>query len=668
MGQSVHEPLTASGLERERSRDLIRPADRRRDFVGREAQRHLQRKEGRWAPIVYGVFVSALLVIFFFAYTSYAFSKYRGEILPGTHVDQLQLGGLTAKQAENVITDSAAHLLPVRLMYHGIAWHPTQADLGVAYDYPNTAQAALQVGRQGSFIEQWIDRFPLHPGHAVALIYKRDDRLIRSYVVGTVASSSSIQATTRNARLTITAANGYHVQLDPSQAGTQLDIAQAIQSIYDALGALSEQTVPLRVNRILPTITDSDAIGVRDHVERFLSRPPVIGISVGKNERVFVMSRNVLGPMLSFSEPPSKGRPSIVLHVDTDKVRAYVATLAQVVDRPAVDAKLQFYGGQVRVIQPLQSGSTLDQVTAFQKLLPAIQSLRPSTRLRLAAATTQPPVQQSNPASLGISTLLGEGVTSFGGARSTRLRDITAIAKSLDQDLLAPGQDISFNTLIGTGWDNRVYADRPRMVNGKLVPAESGAMQQVATTFFRALYASGLKLEERHAHTYRLPWYEPPYGLDAVVAPGRGWDLRFANSANKYLLIQTRVEPIRQELYIYIYGPKLGWHVSVDPIGKLTRVIPHGPQIARQDPALTPGQVRQISWALNGGTTVIQRSITYANGGVHADEIVTTYQPSSAIITLGSAPTPSPAQATSGKKHPTATPSPGPSATPTFSH
>jgi vancomycin resistance protein YoaR len=197
-------------------------------------------------------------------------------------------------------------------------------------------------------------------------------------------------------------------------------------------------------------------------------------------------------------------------------------------------------------------------------------------------------------------------------------------------------------------------------------------MQQVATTFLRALYKTGLKLVERHAHRFRLPWYEPPYGFDAIVDPARNWDLVFENNTGKSLLLQTRVEPIRQELFIYVYGPKLGWKVAVDSFGRLTKVVKHGAAIQRIDPSLAPNQQQQVEWAADGGTTVLQRTITYPNGNVKVDEIDSTYDPRSAVIAVGAAPTPTTTPTasarTTGTPVATGTAGPGATPTPTFSH
>jgi vancomycin resistance protein YoaR len=369
--------------------------------------------------------------------------------------------------------------------------------------------------------------------------------------------------------------------------------------------------------------------------------------------------------------------------VDSNAVHAYVSWLAYSVHRDPENAKLDFSAGHVRQISARRTGRTLNEATAYTKLLGAVKSLKPTARLRLPVAIVQPPFDQSNPASLGISTLLATGSTSFQGASSTRTDAVGTIAATLNNVVVTPNEDVSFNQLVQTtnGWADQTFADSEASSGGKPVPGDGGAMQQVATTFLRAMYKAGLQLTERHAHRFRLPWYEPPYGFDALVNPARSWDLVFHNNTGKYLILQTRLEPIRQELFIYVFGPKLGWKVAVDSFGRLTDVVKPGPSQERVDPSLAPKERKQVAWPADGGKTVLQRTITFPNGNVKVDEIDSTYDPRAAVIAIGPAAptatpiptiTPTPAPTVKGKSKSTPGPSPttttqaGP--TPTFSH
>jgi vancomycin resistance protein YoaR len=636
-----------------RREELIRPTRARRKFPKREAQRRLQQKESKWAPIAYGVFVGAILVIFCVAYVTYAFSKYRGEILPGVQLDNVSLSGLTVNQAARLIDNQEAAIgrSPVRLEYgpdSGLyAWVPTQAQIGFYYRPVVTAKEAMNVGRTGNILSQLIDRLPIHPSHDVRLAYALVPGKLGAYLQ-TQVENNKIHRPTINAQIVGPSGGAFHLQ--PAVDGLDLDIPATEATVRSILRSLTKQTRTLTVIHTHPAITNDDALRVLGPVNRFLARTPVFG--VGK--RVFGSQPGPFAHMISFSEPPRKGHPTIVMNVDSSSIQTYAANLATQIDRPAHSPTFNFFGGQITVVRARQTGRTLDQTDAYRQILKAVTSLTPRARIHLKVAVTQPPLDTSNPASLGITTLLGEGTTSFPHAGSTRLGDITAVAKALNNTLIAPKEDISFNTLVGTSWANRMYDDRERSLNGQLVPGNHGALQQVATTFFRAMYQSGLQVEERHGHPYRLGWYEPPVGLDAIVNPGRGLDLRFVNSAHTYLLIETRVEPIRQQMYIYVYGPRLGWKVSLGA-GTIVSTTPHGPAIKRHDPTLAPGAVLQSAWPHDGATTVVQRTIQFSKGHAVSDKITTTYQPWQAIISVGLSPTPQPTPT------PTPTPSPTPS-------
>ncbi len=665
MAGDLRQPAGPPSPVRVRRPELIRPADDRRAFTTREAQRRLEQKERpHWALIAYAVFLIAVLLIFSIAYATYAFSRYRGEILPGVHVDQLSLSGLTENQAKNLLDGAALTVYnnPVRLVHGTQAWSPRAEYIGYKIFTKATVKEAEKVGRQESFLEQLIDRLPIHPDHSVPLVYAIDDNILRGYIQHWMVHPLTNPAVSANLQI-----KQNRVLLMPSKPGTLLDIGRTVQGVHDALGALTTQTVRIQVNHVLPAITDADAIRVRNRVENFLTNPPVMAVG----RRVITTSRADFAPMLRFQPRIGKQRADIVMIVNPDAVRSYVARLASTIDRPAQNAQLDYEAGKVIVLSPRKTGRTLDQTDAFQKLLGVITNLKAHARLRLKVQVTQPPIDLSSPASLGIDTVLGVGETSFQGAPPGRRSDITDIASRLNKVLLQPGQEISFNTLVGPDWSSKVYVEEERNVNDRLVPGRGGALQQVATTFFRALFASGLQLEERHAHVHRFGWYEPPVGLDAVVSPADNDDLRFRNNTGKYLFVKTRIEPVRRELWIYIYGPKLGWKVSVDPLGKIIKQYAHGPDIIKQDPTLNPGDVRHTAWAHNGADTLDERTIEYPNGSVRTERVYSHYQPWRAVILEGSTkatPTPTPEASTSTKATPTPTASSTPQPTPTATY
>jgi vancomycin resistance protein YoaR len=673
---------------RTRREELVRPRERRREFTTREAQRLLLSKERMpWWPIAYAVFLVAALLIVGVAYTTYAFSKYRDEILPGVYVDRTSLALMSQTQARLAITEQLASIygVPITLTHGALHWHPRKSDIGLVYDVEGTVRNAYEVGRHETFPEQLLDRLPIHPDHEVPLLYHIRESQLRRYIRTVIARTKGLERPSLNANLTI-GKHGY-VRLIKSRPGQKIDVPGTLAAVDSVLGSLSPQTKNLPMISLPPVLTNSYARGIQRRVEAFLDAPPVIGI----RKRVIPTTRAQIAPMLSFRSRPTVGahRAEINLFVNQTAVASFVSSLASQVNRVAENPKMSFAGGTVVMISPRRTGRVLDQVGAENALLRTLAHLKPHARLRLHVAVTQPQVDLSNPASVGISSLLGTGVSAFTGAPNTRLSDIEAIASRLNNVLLPPDQDISFNTLVGTDWPGRVYLDREKESDGRLVPSGSGAMDQVATTFLRAMFATGLTVEERHSHPYRLPWYDEPYlGLDAIVLPDGVHDLRFTNSTHRYLLIETRVEPIRQELYIYVYGPRLRWQVTFTKMGKILKTYPHGSEIVQDDPSLLPGQRVHTAWAHNGADVVVRRTIKLPNGEVMRDQLFTHYQPWRAAVRVGilptATPTPKPTKTPTVSPTPhetpgtpatptatatvTATPTPGPSATATLSH
>jgi vancomycin resistance protein YoaR len=673
MARPIHQPPRNRTAGRLRYPELTRPVERRATFHEREAQRYLKRKETRWAPIAYVVFLLAIAAIFSVAYTSFAFSKYRGEILPGTYVDKIPLAGMTQKQAENLCDIKAASnyvFRPVKLVYNANSWEPKPRDIGLVYHCDQTAKDAMDVGRTGTFFSQLLDRLPVHPDHTVPLEYSLGNgSRLKQYVSRTIGSFLSSQP--QNAHLRWQ--NGT-VVLTRSTPGRQLDVPSTLIAVRSALGYLSQQTRDLRVQKIAPAIRDTDAQIVLQRVSRLLDNPPVIAIG----KRVVAMKRSDFQQMLGFSEAPKKR--TVFVDVNSDKVKAYIAQLALTqVDRAPLDARIAFAGGHVQTVQRARNGRSLDRNSAYASIIAVIQGLKPHARLRWKVTTLKPPVDPTNPATLGISTLLNSGVSSFAGGSNARLTDIEAISKHINDTLIRPDEDVSFNTIVGTDWLPGVYADDMQVANGSIVPGDGGAMQQVATSFLRALYGAGLTLTERHSHTYRLPWYEPPYGYDAVVSPLRAWDLTFHNNTGKYLILETDVQPIKQTLAIYVFGPKLRWNVAVDS-GHLIHDIKQPQKKIIVDPTLPSQEIDHTAVGLDGGTTVIHRIVTKPDGSVTSDSITSSYAPRAAIDTVASdasevtptvTPTPTPRTTRTGTPTPgTATPTstPGPTPTPTFSH
>src|SRR3972149_6130155 len=114
---------------------------------------------------------------------------YGGRALPGVHVGNYDVSGLSAPEIEIALGQALTYPQTGRLLLHdgSNVWTATPADLGAILDTPTMAVQALAVGRTGDLYAQTSEQLDAWFGGAVlppALIL--DERVTTGYL-GTLA-------------------------------------------------------------------------------------------------------------------------------------------------------------------------------------------------------------------------------------------------------------------------------------------------------------------------------------------------------------------------------------------------------------------------------------------------------------------------------------------------
>lgn len=205
--------------------------------------------------------------------------------------------------------------------------------------------------------------------------------------------------------------------------------------------------------------------------------------------------------------------------------------------------------------------------------------------------------------------VLGTATTSFRDSIPGRVHNLTLATQRLNGVVVQPGAVFSFNKALGPDGEAAGFVIAKIIYNGRTIDGVGGGICQVATTAFRAAFYSGVDIVERHPHTYRVSYYEPPVGFDATVFSDEGVDLRWRNNLSVPILIQTAVDSRAQTItFTYLatepakYKAVLGGPVIKD-------IVKHGPPIYEDDPKLPYGQVKQTEHAKDGMTTTITRTL-----------------------------------------------------------
>ena len=107
--------------------------------------------------------------------------------------------------------------------------------------------------------------------------------------------------------------------------------------------------------------------------------------------------------------------------------------------------------------------------------------------------------------------------------------NINLACKALNGYIVKPGQEFSFNKLLGERTEERGYDYATAYLEGQVIEELGGGICQVSTTLYNAIFAAGLTTTYRKSHTFEPSYITP--GLDATVSyPGP--DYRFINDSS----------------------------------------------------------------------------------------------------------------------------------------
>lgn len=124
-----------------------------------------------------------------------------------------------------------------------------------------------------------------------------------------------------------------------------------------------------------------------------------------------------------------------------------------------------------------------------------------------------------------------------------RMNNIELAAEKINNTILAPGEEFSFNKVVGRRDEDTGYEYAPIIIRTEEGPKKEdgvgGGVCQLSTTIFNAIEEIGLEITERHTHSSEVTYV--PEGEDAAVSYG-SVDLKFNNSRQHPIMLKVFIE------------------------------------------------------------------------------------------------------------------------------
>lgn len=324
----------------------------------------------------------------------------------------------------------------------------------------------------------------------------------------------------------------------------------------------------------------------------------------------------------------------------TDIVGTALHNLADRIDIPVQDALFQFENGRVTAFRVSKNGRAVNISQATDRFNAAVAALPHAPVyhiiINIPVFDTAPRVTTENVNSFGIKERIGKGYSEFQGSILGRIHNVALAASRMNGVLIAPGETFSFDNALGDISAATGYQSAYIIKEGRTVLGDGGGVCQVSTTLFRAALNAGLPIAERHAHAYRVHYYEEggyKAGLDATVF-SPSVDLKFKNDTPSHILIQTKTDTTNLTLTFELYGTADG------RIAEISNHVVYGespppPDLYQDDPTLPPGKVKQVDFAAWGAKASFEYKVTRGNEVLQNTTFTSNFQPWQAVYLRG---------------------------------
>jgi len=463
----------------------------------------------------------------------------------------INIGGLNKIELEQRLKELNVNLSKqeISLVYQDKAWQTNPEKLGIAIDVEKSALFALAYGHnQNLFINCWQQLKSLL-GKNLELAWQIDEEKLEKFLINNL---NQIHRPAQNATLVYDPRKQTFTAVEEKN-GIIID-KQKLKNDLTQNIAKNHRVIKLSLSDDFAEVKITETQQAQQKIKEIISLVPIpIYISEkesGEKTEVAKIEKDDLLNLISFEpviDPNNPINKILGININQEMAKQYLISLAPLINREPVDAKLTFKNGRVMVFALSQEGIRLE----IEKNIPVIaDGILKNQEIILKITKIKPNIGTEEIDNLGITSLLGRGVSNFAGSPSSRVHNIKISAAKFNGILIKPGEEFSFNTVLGEVGPEQGYEPELVIKRDKTIPEYGGGICQVSTTIFRAAVNSGLFITERFAHAFPVKYYNPQ-GFDATIYPPSP-DLKFINNTPSNILIQSKITGT--ELTFEFYG------------------------------------------------------------------------------------------------------------------
>lgn len=226
--------------------------------------------------------------------------------------------------------------------------------------------------------------------------------------------------------------------------------------------------------------------------------------------------------------------------------------------------------------------------------------------------------------------LISSYTTKYDASNINRSGNLKIAADKINGTVLMPGEEFSFNEVVGKRTIQDGYKNAKIYENGQVVDGLAGGICQISSTLYNSVLLANLEIVERRNHSYTASYV--PAGRDATVVYGTQ-DFKFKNSRTYPIKLEAKVANGIAEFQIHGIKEEVEYDIKIIPV--TTQTIPYQTEYV-PTPGLAPGQQVVVQAGHSGYkvTTYIEKRL---GGAVISKNVLSndTYNAMKSIINIG---------------------------------
>ena len=534
-------------------------------------------------------------------------------VLNGIAVASADLSGLSDDEAREALLELETEMasIPLVITIQDMTFELDPASIGFDLDEESALAAARQLGRQGSIVDQfkwWLDHrstvevLPISGSINEGSLAKLID----------VYEDSALDTPPFEGEIVLEGTTPVAHYPTP---GLGINRLTAGPRVADALLQDPRPVVVLDIVEIPPVLPVSEVDAALQTARVLLNGPieltrtdPDVSVVLTEDQLALALVTRVI------REPI----PQMVVGFDPAVIDSLLVPVRSQFEAPPKDAELTIDDEDNVVIVEGRPGALIDANLAAAAVEDAARTGTRTAELPFEDGA-QPAVTTQAIADLGITQKLSEFSTKHDCCQP-RVTNIHLFADRVNGTIVMPGEEFSLNQTVGRRTRENGFVPAPTIIGGKLEDTVGGGVSQFATTFYNAVFWSGLENIVHQAHSYYFSRY--PVGIEATI----NWpepDLKFRNDTDSALLIVTEYDDTT--ITVKFFGDNGDRVVEAEVSGRFgykdfpTEYLP--------DPERLPADGERVEVrGAQGWSVRVTQTITYPDGTEVVNTWIVTYR------------------------------------------